>query len=293
MFNVYAFVVHKYTVCFEYSVSKLLTDKRSLILIHVDQSSCLSLFEILANKDKRIVILKNRFYTKWGSFALVEATIELMRVARKFNYRYFSLLSGDDIVVASSRKINDFFFDSKLEYIAFQNLRKFPVNPDVRVFYKYGRYNFCKSKKINVLMLRMIEKLAHILDLRKISNFRELPVLYKGSQWFSISNEAVFLILQYIHLHDEYINAFELSICSDEIFFHTIIMIYKDYLFLNLTEEINIPQKALRYIDWYSGPNFPKNLNVSDFDNIKASGCLFARKACNDITYQQFVCGFG
>ena len=43
----------------------------------------------------------------------------------------------------------------------------------------------------------------------------------------------------------------------------------------------------LRYIDWESGPEFPKVLNENDFDSLKTSLGLFARKF--SISHQENV----
>ena len=43
-------------------------------------------------------------------------------------------------------------------------------------------------------------------------------------------------------------------------------------------------ETGLRYIDWDSGPDYPRTLDESDFDKMKQSGMLFARKMNTDIT---------
>jgi hypothetical protein len=132
----------------------------------------------------------------------------------------------------------------------------------------------------------------HKFHLSKINNVKMVPVLFKGSQWFSIRQSTINVIFDYIEENSEYMDFFRHSFCSDEIFFHTIIMNNKEKLKVNITLEKNIPLKAKRYIDWQSGPEYPKNLMASDFDNIKSSGCLFARKASSDLTLEQLEDGF-
>ena len=41
--------------------------------------------------------------------------------------------------------------------------------------------------------------------------------------------------------------------------------------------------KCLRYVDWSSGPEFPRTMRVDDYDKIRNSDCLFARKFNRDV----------
>ncbi|MDR2097810.1 MAG: hypothetical protein LBP37_04745 [Spirochaetaceae bacterium] len=57
--------------------------------------------------------------------------------------------------------------------------------------------------------------------------------------------------------------------CSDEIFFQTI---------LNKIEGITIVNDSLRYVDWETGPEYPRILRTHDYEKVIESGKLFARK---------------
>ena len=51
----------------------------------------------------------------------------------------------------------------------------------------------------------------------------------------------------------------------------------------------------LRYIDWNSGPEYPKILTQQDFVNIKNnenSDCIFARKFSEDIDIDSYKIAF-
>ena len=45
---------------------------------------------------------------------------------------------------------------------------------------------------------------------------------------------------------------------------------------------------ALRYIDWSTGPNYPRILDESDFIKIKDSNCLFGRKFNEKININEY-----
>ena len=54
-------------------------------------------------------------------------------------------------------------------------------------------------------------------------------------------------------------------------------------------DKTNICYQALRYIDWKSGPEYPKILNNDDFDLIKKTECLFARKFDDNLDVEMFM----
>lgn len=46
---------------------------------------------------------------------------------------------------------------------------------------------------------------------------------------------------------------------------------------------------CLRYLDWSTGPDYPRTLDLSDFSAISKSGCMFARKASPTLTDTDFI----
>ena len=46
-------------------------------------------------------------------------------------------------------------------------------------------------------------------------------------------------------------------------------------------------ESFIRYIDWNSGPDFPRTLNENDFNRMKSSGMFFARKLEKDISLEK------
>ncbi|HGV3901192.1 TPA: beta-1,6-N-acetylglucosaminyltransferase, partial [Klebsiella pneumoniae] len=72
---------------------------------------------------------------------------------------------------------------------------------------------------------------------------------------------------------------------ADEVIFHTAI---KHLGREDIFHDENYINDALRYIDWVSGPEYPKILNEEDVDKIKKSNCIFARKFPHDIASELF-----
>lgn len=289
--NVFAFLVHRVTPSFLYCVDKLMADDRTLIIVHVDKKAEIS--EFLGMQSESLIFIEDREDVCWGGFEMILATLRLMREAQKYEFNYFTLLSGDDIPIVKADFINDFFDSAKKEFIAFQNERQKPVCPDKRVRYEYASFNFKKNRALKDVISIVLERGLQRLGFMQNRYFRYLPTLYKGSQWFSLSSGVVKYIFEYIDENPEYPVAFERSLCSDEIFFHTIIGNSKFKESITDSVESAIPLKALRYIDWSTGPDLPRTLDESDFQKIGESRAFFARKMATSITVECLKENFG
>ena len=86
----------------------------------------------------------------------------------------------------------------------------------------------------------------------------------------NLTGKCVAQVLDFVKSNPSYVKSFRYTRCADEIFFHTIIM--------NYVSDITPENNDLRYIDWRTGPEFPRTLRMEDYDRIKESGALFARK---------------
>lgn len=89
--------------------------------------------------------------------------------------------------------------------------------------------------------------------------------IYKGSQWFSISDRMVHWLLTQETLIKK---QFRFTNCADEMFLHSVAMTspYRD----------SIINDDLRAIDWNRGE--PYTYHVEDSDVLLATDRLFARK---------------
>ncbi|MFW2046048.1 beta-1,6-N-acetylglucosaminyltransferase [Acinetobacter variabilis] len=210
----------------------------------------------------------------WGGYTQIEATLKLLNYASQFEYQYFSFLSGDDIPLMPIESIEKYLLNSDQEYIGYE----LQADPRSRVKYLYPDFFFIKEKSILEKIKCKLIIFLHKLGLYT-QNIESLPKLYKGSLWFILSHQAVQYILDFIKNNKDYDLAFRKSLCADEVYFHTIIQnSYLQERIYHPEDEEQVSEGGLRYIDWMSGPDYPKILDESDFDKMKQSGMLFARK---------------
>lgn len=210
-------------------------------------------------------VLTKRIKCYWGDYSCVQATLNLMEKARSSqnNYKYYSLLSGMDYPVKSNSFIYDRLMRSDREYIDFfESIDKHRLDRFQKMFFM--------KNTISHRYLRQISKYMSIKD-------RVLPsgyTPYFGSQWWSLSEQAVEYIFDVLHKNPNVSKFYYHSLLPDEMFFQTILCNspFKDSIIPSLT-----------HVDWSLGGKHPKVFTTDkDFDCLSNIDALFARKFdCN------------
>lgn len=248
--------------------------KKNDIYMHVDKKANIDEFNEYLNK---VTFIKDRIDVKWGQFSQVEATLTMLKEVNKYSYDYIILLSGDCLILKSEEEIKKILSKNKgKEFIGIEkNFSQKELTKRIR--YEYNNMYYKKNKKFIEKILIKVQDFFCIL--KKNKYYEDLPKLYKGAQWFGITSELSNYFIKYIESNPTYKLAFKKSLCSDEMFFQTIVMNskYSSRVF-NIDSEIDDNAMALRYIDWKSGPEYPKILCEEDFDKIKQSNCIIGRK---------------
>ena len=279
----YCIICHKFTIPLEKNVDILSKDND--IFIHVDNKSDIKNFDKI--KDK-VTFIKNRVDVRWGAFSQIQATINLLEETKIKKYDYIFLLSGDCLALKNSDEIKLLLSKLKGKQFVARDFNISKEEIELRLKYNYRKINYKKTKSIFETYLERLQYKFKLFEKNKL--FSSLPELYKGTNWFGITDDLRDYILNYIEENQKYVEAFKKSLCGDEVFFHTIIFNskYKDNIY-NPNDKSNICYQALRYIDWESGPEYPKVLNSDDFDLIKKTECLFARKFDDNLDVDMFM----
>lgn len=265
--HAYCIIAHKDDYVFK-ALLKTIDDSRNDIFVLADKKS--KQFDIpqiqkICKKSEIIFIPQIKVY--WGGFSLVEAEIALFEFARcHAMYSYFHLLSGADMCIKNQNYIHDFFAQNKGK-LFIEGDWSSPCNEQIleRIRYYYiqaGRSSLCQ--KLNTIG-KFIQKTFRVNRLKK----NQLAIK-KGSQWVSITQEFVDYIL---NNKEQIFKLFRRTICSDEIFLQT--LAYNSKFKEDLYNSSNVPNN-MRYIDWMRGK--PYTFNEQDYNEIKSSNALFARK---------------
>ncbi len=236
------------------------------IFVHIDKKSAVDLnsFKDCAKKSKLWIF--QQYDVQWGTQTQVDAEMFLFQTAYRRGYRYYHLLSGQDLPIKPVDKIYDFFTDKHVEYLAFD-----ADNQDKHRF-RLGQYHYRGTNAVKRAFFFALNILNGKMGKDRFSKYG-LKV-YKGSNWASLTNEAVRYLIerrQMIKRMTRY------SHCADEVYKHTLLMNADQAFCINSGKDI-------RYIDWeHNEGSSPHTLRIDDYDNLMKSDCLFARKFDLDV----------
>ncbi|MCC8036319.1 MAG: beta-1,6-N-acetylglucosaminyltransferase [Rikenellaceae bacterium] len=247
---------------------RVLRHPQTNIFVHLDAKADISLFAGAAQQGA--VFIGNRVKVRWAGYSMVEATLASMREisASGLRYDYLHLLSGQDYpVMAPEDIIRELEAAGGKNFIAYRAVDE--TDPaDGSIAARYRRWHLETGSRT----VRRAVKAAGSL----LCAGRKPPVnpVYKGSQWFTVTREAVGYILRYCGENPGYCGFFRHVHCPDEMFFQNII--------LHSPLAATAVNDNKRYIEWVEGEPGPRLLTPSDLPGIVCSGAWFARKFDED-----------
>jgi hypothetical protein len=264
------------------TIRKLIS-KDSAFFIHIDKKSNLSGFVTELSKLKNLadITLLPRFNCFWGGAGLTNAILSGLNEILKANkFNRIVLISGQDYPIKSLDSIFEFFNrHDKNNYIQYFKL---PYDEwDLGGMNRINRYHFRLLGK-NFISPPVHEpgdafaKLFYKMVSLRFGGLREFPEglqPFGGYTWWKITADAAQEILNFIHKRPDYLKFHQYTLIPDEMFFQTILLNSKNDLLLN-----SIVNDDLEYIKWIPYSSHPEILTSSDFDAIKNSDALFARK---------------
>jgi len=265
--------VHQYPDLAARLIDSLLNAKID-VFVHVDARATEVHDQLLKQygTNEKVVILKKRYKVFWGSFNQVLATLELLREASKKNeYEYYSFLSGQDLPIKPLGEFEAFLTVNKGK--EFVHWYKLPHHENHGASGGMDRLEYYwlnadpRFKKLFARLTDLMQKMQRVFGTKRKLNFE----LYAGSNWFTLSHKAVKYCLDSLEKDPTYLKRFKFTRCADEIFFQT--------LLLNSPLKENIVNDNLRYVDWKSGPEYPKVLRMEDHSAlVNSPGKFFGRK---------------
>jgi hypothetical protein len=219
MRTAYLILAHKNPGQVERLIRALLNDD-AFFFLHLDANSSAEGFTALESLGK--VFFVGRKAVSWGGWNLVAATLELMAAARTFNCERYHLLSGQDYPLKSKSYLETFFADDRLY------LNYFPLPATCWSdggMARFQQFHFVDQlANARPVVRHVAQRLCRFI--RSVRP-REMPyglLPYGGSQWWSITGEAVDYIIAYINSHPGILPFFEKTLIPDEFFFQTVII---------------------------------------------------------------------
>lgn len=259
------------------------------IFVHVDKKASFS-----ASDEKRLrkcvkrskVCFIERISVRWGGRSQLQCEYNLFRAASKGKYRYYHILSGNDLPLVPANDIYDFFEKNYgKEFVQFVD-EKWNARFQKRVKYWWLFSELIGDPKIAVRNIKVekmfllgiqrmavsIQKFMRIDRCKKYSGI----VFASGSNWVSVTDDFV----QYLMKKECWaMKVFQHTLNSDELFLQTIMRNSEFYDRRYLPEQ-NDCACSQRYLDWIRGG--PYCFQDEDIEELVGCGCVFARKVIEE-----------
>jgi Core-2/I-Branching enzyme. len=260
-------------------INQLLEYEETYVFIHIDQKGFSIKNSIL--KHDRVKIMPTSFQVEWGDFSQIESILALMEYAKEYGkFDYFSLHSGNDLLIRPICELVEFLGkDNKYAYLLCDKLpsKCWQYGGGLGRIALYWPKLFRKKYGKNSV-LRYARSIYGKMYGAKIIRGKKLPAditFYGRSDWFTMREDCITDILEYVSEHPEFIDLFRNSLIGSEIFFVTLAHMKGQHK--NISSNNN-----LRYINFIKvdpkTPGSPKLLRMEDYKEIVDSKMFFARK---------------
>lgn len=225
---------------------KKLSKKGVYFVIHIDKNHNINPFLEASLGIPNCHFLAERFASHWGSFALVEATLQALQYIRKTlkKRKRVVLLSGSDYPIKDNTYIKR-FLDS---------------HPNT-IFIEYEA------------VPRKVWHMGGINRFPFYNNVKEDIKFFGGSQWFSIPYRVISIIFKFLERSPDFLSYFRLVKIADESFFQTLLL-NCDHSFVKQ----NLRNQHLHHLKWDKPYNHPRTMTIKDLTQLMKSKSLFARK---------------
>lgn len=251
-------------------------DNNFELYIHIDKKSVISNLELAHLRKYDIVkLVEQKYKVNWGGFNHLKSILFLIGQALENpQNHYFHLITGHDFPIKRNAYFVDFFQKNRnVEFIECHNVpfSGWPGNDGLDRMEYYNFHDIWdakihKQKERIELLVRIQKRLGFK---RKTSS--KMPKLYGGSTYWSLSRECLEYVMEFTKKNKWVLNRFKYSLCAEEFYFQTVI--------LNSNFADKVVNDNLRHIDWVArNGNNPAVLDETDFDKLKESHAVFARK---------------
>lgn len=266
--HAYLIVAHKDQYLLETLLARL-DDERNDIYLHIDRKSPMSPNALKLPRHAQTYLMP-RMDVTWGGDSQIECTLRLLRQSTQDRHHaYYHLLSGSDLPLQSQDTIHSQLAQANgANYVNLDHAFLYP--DDYR--YRLNEYHFLQNRigrrtdNIGKALSYAEKSLIKMQKAIGVNRIKGHPYhLYKGSNWFSITDElARYIVDQTATIHRDFFKSF---LC-DEVFLQTIAY--------NSPFASTIIDDDLRLVDWTRGN--PYIWRYADLHTLQESSKLFARK---------------
>lgn len=248
-------------------------------------------FEIYIHFDKKVTLTddqkaflnnsKSHYFSKydvkWGSYSIVRATIDMMKMALENpNIEYFHLISGQDWPLKDPQLIYNSFEENNKIYMNYWralDMRK-TGEPEIwwaKYYFNYDQVN--RRTMFGKIYHRLLLLGQTALRINKLKKYGIDPEnIYAGQEWVDIPRDALSYAIDYYENHSKLQKIFLTSFCSDEMWLQTILCNSPKY-------RSRIDKDIHRFIELVEKHgSHPAILDEDDFGKIQQGDYWWGRK---------------
>lgn len=257
------------------ALARYLTAGGHEVFIHIDAAACI---RHAVQGGERIHVLERAVAVRWGGWEMVQAMLLLMRAAVDTGraYRYVHLLSGQCMPAMPRREMEEVLDAAAAAGKQFMECTPLPAYERwdghgglYRMQVWYPRCMVSKHDPSHKFFWRYTNAWLR-LGLKR-PGYRFFAPYYGGAQWWSLTGECVRAVCAEDRRHPLLRLFFRNTFCSDEHYVQTCVA--RAGFAAATTGEPS------RYICWpTANAASPRLLQREDWEPLRRSGCLFARK---------------
>ena len=244
-----------------------LRDSAAFFVVHIDKRASDEVYSPLRDYAAAHpeVHLATRVLCYWGDFGIARSMIECISttVRSGLDFDYAVLLSGQDYPIKTGIQIKEFLTKNK----GSEFIESFQLDKPNRWTSHGGPYQAMNRVQYWTLFVR--SRHVHLRIPRRFP-FGWRP--FGGSQWWGLSRDCVHYLDNTLRTKRKVVRYFRHVFIPDESLFQTTIANEPRF-------SSRIVNDDLRHIDWERpNPKYPRTLDMEDFDRLRSSPRLFARK---------------
>lgn len=270
--HAYLIIAHKDDLTFRTLVN-LLDDEKNDLFIHMDKKLEDYDSQTVGDRVSQSNVFRvGRTDVAWGGYSQINAELLLLKEAlKKGDYRFYHLLSGEDLPLKKNEEIHQFFdqYPDK-NFVSFQGPTLEEEDQTKVKYYHYFQDQVGRLEKPHQQLVYLAN-----LQLQKLFRVdRHAGIDFqKGANWFSINGDlAPYVVGQEAFIEE----TFQHTRCADEMYMHTLIhnSPFKETLYRTTYD--GHPDGLMRLIDWDRGQ--PYTFRRTDLEELTSSPYPFARK---------------
>lgn len=215
-----------------------------------------------------LTVLKERIDVRWGTVSQIRAELALFEAAySKRPYVFYHIISGTTLPLMPAEEINK-YFETVVDRCVIAGMIRDSAYQETLKMRRCNLFlaNFNSPhknlRKLSQFLWRVSIAIQRMLDIRINSD----KMFYKASNWLSISEKAVELILS---RKNEILRTYRWSFCGDEYFIPSELM------------DSELRDKVLnceKYLLQTIGRANAEVFHLAEWQDLRSSGYMFARK---------------